>query len=84
MFAINIKNGRNFAAIGLPLPIDNGLYFNDGPNLEQEEELDFDKLNNEQREMVDSVLLEVHGGDRRPRQPDIFMWMLQERHLSSI
>ena len=46
---------------------DNGLYSNDEPNLEHQEELDFDKLNNEQRELVDSVLQAVRGGD--PMQP---------------
>ena len=49
-----------------------GLYFNDEPNLVQKEELVFD---NEQRELVDSVLLAVHRGD--PMQ-NIVMWMLQE------
>ena len=67
MNTILLENGTNCAAIGLPIPIDNGLYSNVEPNLEHQEELDFDKLNNEQREQVDSVLQAVHGGD--PTQP---------------
>ena len=50
---ILLENGTNCGAIDLPIPIDNELYLNDVPNLE---EFDLEKLNNEQRELVDSVL----------------------------
>ena len=53
---ILLVNGTNCAAISLPIPIDNSLYVNSEPNLEQQE----GQLNNEQRELV---LLAVHGDD---------------------
>ena len=61
------RNHNYDAAVNIAL---NDNFGNNEPNQEQQEELDFHKLNNEQRELVDSVLQAVHGDD--PTQPKYF------------
>ena len=66
--SILYENGTNCERIGLPIPVDSQL--NDEPTQEQQHEIDFNILNNEQRQLVDSAILAVESSvEEDPTHP---------------
>ena len=66
--SILYENGTNCERIGLPIPVDSQL--NDEPTQEQQREIDFNILKNEQRQLVDSAILAVESSvEEDPTHP---------------
>ena len=57
--SILYENSTNCERIGLPIPLDDDSQLNDGPTQEQQHEIDFNILNNEQRQLVDSAIQHI-------------------------
>ena len=67
---LSMKMMNNCERIGLPIPVDDDSQLNDGPTQEQQHEIDFNILNNEQRQLIDSAILAVESSvEEDPTHP---------------